>query len=250
MSIRYGGHDGFIRGAHDLPELFPRERIETCDEAAAAEDSLRAAGDFEDRGSGVVRDLGTILLPDDFSGAFVESDEFTTALVVRRDEQHRFVYDGRGTETLVRDIVGHALLPKDFPGRIEGRRMDRLVVEKIHVEPFAVPRDGSGCLRGVAVPDGIERAAVDDCFPERFAGGSIETEDKLLLLGFVGARHVDVIPHDDRCAVTPSTNRRAPDDVFRFAPFHRHRLTGGRVAIGGRAAPSRPVGGGRSWGGQ
>src|SRR5687768_4064958 len=117
-----------------------------------------------------------------------------------------------------------ALLPDDFTRGIEGRRIDRLIIEEIHVQQFAIPGRSRRRLGRIAVPLVDEFAAVHDGLPHRLSCRPVEANHQLFLRGGIGRGDIDAVSRHGGRTVPAAPQWSLPEDMLGFTPLDRYRL--------------------------
>ena len=111
-------------------------------------------------------------------------------------------------------------------------------------DPLAVGHRRRGAIRVRAVR-GLLLLRGDAHLPEQLAVGAVEAHERAALAH--GLRDEDAVAPDDGRGIAGLWQRDAPADVLVLAPLHGEVLLGGD-AVGVRAAPGGPVGGGSAEG--
>ena len=148
FSVGDCGGDAFFGGPLGFPEFFSGHGVEARDEIAAGEDHLRFSCGGDDGWGGVVREKGSGVRPDGFTGFPVERCDASPAFVIGIDEDEFAVDDGRDAEALMHHEITNLLLPEDFAVEIEGGGEDGSLVGEVDIEAFSVARDGGGSGAG------------------------------------------------------------------------------------------------------
>ena len=89
---------------------------------------------------------------------------------------------------------------------------------------------------------GVGLATMDFGLPEQFPCVAVETQHRLVRLRLLRGSQIDAVAYDDWRSMPSSGNLRFPQNVIRFAPFHRRRLARRCNAVAGWPTPLWPVG--------
>ncbi len=238
-----GGSAGGHRGAGRCPEFFAGLGIVRGHPVAAGEQKLIPPVDVRHRRRREAVTFGPIRPPNEFAVFAVISHEMPALFIVgRHDHEGAIKARRRGITVGVTfgDIRPDDFFPDFFAFEVQSQERHLVVVMKRREQAFSIRGDGRAGVGVFAVLRG-KAALVDVGLPEEFPRRSVQSDDALDLVFFIGRGKVNPAADDGGRRMPPAGDRHFPDHVLSFRPFDRDVLRSLGEAVAARPPPPGPI---------